>query len=189
MASVLKAGLSRARKRSRRRRSLLLRKIYGKANNLPKVNHSSNNTTTMVHDVNSSPHHVSTISFDSPGDVFTSLIAPHSEEEFFQRYWEKEPLVIHRTGTEAGRTRLDYQQLFTLENLRSLVGNGVISYGRDVNVCRYVKGKRENLNSVGVASVKQLEQDFTRKKATFQVHQPQRFKVKSIICIYPYIYS
>ena len=58
-----------------------------------------------------------------------------------------------------------------------IVSNGCIEFGRNINVCRYVSGRREGLNGDGIVSLEELDELWLVKKATFQLHQPQQFKV------------
>lgn len=52
-----------------------------------------------------------------------------------------------------------------------------LQFESDVNVCRYVDGEKEILNKEGDISLKEFNELMNDKKATFQVHQPQRFNV------------
>ncbi|XP_030060122.1 ribosomal oxygenase 2 isoform X2 [Microcaecilia unicolor] len=112
------------------------------------------------------------LNFESPASLFSSLIFPISCEEFFQHYWEKKPLLIQRDDHNMSAF---YQALFQVTDLKALCSQGIY-YGRDLNVCRCVNGKKKILNKEGKVSYGQLKKDFDQKKATIQFHQPQRFK-------------
>ncbi|XP_062950468.1 ribosomal oxygenase 2 isoform X2 [Cynocephalus volans] len=114
----------------------------------------------------------STLNFDSPGGLFESLISPIKIETFFKDFWEQKPLLIQRDDPALATY---YQSLFRLTDLKSLCSQGMY-YGRDVNVCRCVNGKKKVLNKDGKAHFLQLRKDFDQKRATIQFHQPQRFK-------------
>ncbi|XP_012932538.1 ribosomal oxygenase 2 isoform X4 [Heterocephalus glaber] len=114
----------------------------------------------------------STLNFDSPGSLFKSLISPIKTETFFKEFWEKKPLLIQRDDPALATY---YQSLFRLADLKSLCSQGLY-YGRDVNVCRSVSGKKKVLNKDGKVHFLQLRKDFDQKRATIQFHQPQRFK-------------
>ncbi|XP_062062743.1 ribosomal oxygenase 2 isoform X5 [Lepus europaeus] len=116
---------------------------------------------------------LSTLNFDSPHDLFESLISPVKTDTFFKEFWEQKPLLIQRDDPALATY---YQSLFRLTDLKSLCSRGVY-YGRDVNVCRCVNGKKKVLNKDGKAHFLQLRKDFDQKRATIQFHQPQRFKV------------
>lgn len=118
------------------------------------------------------PNTLSVLNFDSPRSFFESLIAPIKVETFFQEFWEQKPLLIQRDDPSLAAY---YQSLFSLSDLRSLCSQGLY-YGRDVNVCRYIGGKKKVLNKDGKAQFLQLRKDFDQKRATIQFHQPQRFK-------------
>ena len=108
---------------------------------------------------------MSTILLDcKPDATFASLIAPYTPEQFFERYWEKQPLVIKRKGDDAYVQ--DYHSLFSLCELARLVDTKSVRFVENVNVCRYIRGTRENLNRKGVMTMAQLVQLFRRKKHT-----------------------
>ncbi|XP_024413974.2 ribosomal oxygenase 2 isoform X3 [Desmodus rotundus] len=114
----------------------------------------------------------SSLNFDSPSDLFESLISPIKTETFFKEFWEQKPLLIQRDDPALAAR---YQSLFRLSDLKSLCSRGVY-YGRDINVCRCVNGKKKVLNKDGKVHFLQLRKDFDQKRATIQFHQPQRFK-------------
>uniref|UniRef100_A0A8I5N8K5 Bifunctional lysine-specific demethylase and histidyl-hydroxylase n=1 Tax=Papio anubis TaxID=9555 RepID=A0A8I5N8K5_PAPAN len=114
----------------------------------------------------------SALNFDSPSSLFESLISPIKTETFFKEFWEQKPLLIRRDDPALATY---YGSLFKLTDLKSLCSRGMY-YGRDVNVCRCVNGKKKVLNKDGKAHFLQLRKDFDQKRATIQFHQPQRFK-------------
>ncbi|XP_058517765.1 ribosomal oxygenase 2 isoform X3 [Ochotona princeps] len=114
----------------------------------------------------------SALNFDSPQSLFESLISPVKTDTFFKEFWEQKPLLIQRDDPVATAY---YQSLFRLTDLKNLCSQGMY-YGRDVNVCRCVNGKKKVLNKEGKAHFLQLRKDFDQKRATIQFHQPQRFK-------------
>lgn len=120
----------------------------------------------------------SVLSFESPDSLFRSLISPIEEEVFFREYWEQKPLLVQRNDALVAAY---YQCLFQLSDLKELCSQGLY-YGRDVNVCRCVNGKKKVLNKEGRVNYMQLKKDFDQKKATIQFHQPQRFKVGLFRC-------
>ncbi|NXL92163.1 RIOX2 oxygenase, partial [Alectura lathami] len=120
-------------------------------------------------EVASSP---SVLDFESPDSLFGSLISPITPEVFFGEYWEEKPLLIPRSDPLLAAY---YQSLFQLSDLKELCSQGLY-YGRDVNICRCVNGKKKVLNKEGRVNYMQLKKDFDQKKATIQFHQPQRFK-------------
>ncbi|XP_061050030.1 ribosomal oxygenase 2 isoform X3 [Eubalaena glacialis] len=115
----------------------------------------------------------SPLNLDSPSGLFESLISPIKTETFFKEFWEQKPLLIQRDDPVLATY---YRSLFRLSDLKSLCSRGMY-YGRDVNVCRCVNGKKKLLNKDGKAHFLQLRKDFDQKRATIQFHQPQRFKV------------
>ncbi|KFZ56183.1 Bifunctional lysine-specific demethylase and histidyl-hydroxylase MINA [Podiceps cristatus] len=114
----------------------------------------------------------SVMSFESPDSLFGSLISPIKPEMFFREYWEQKPLLVQRNDPLLAAY---YQSLFQLSDLKELCSQGLY-YGRDINICRCVNGKKKVLNKEGKVNYMQLKKDFDQKKATIQFHQPQRFK-------------
>ncbi|XP_054829688.1 ribosomal oxygenase 2 [Eublepharis macularius] len=110
--------------------------------------------------------------YDHPESVFESLIFPIKREEFFRDYWEQKPLLLKRENPSVASC---YQSLFQLTDLKSLVSQGLF-YGRDINVCKCVNGRKKIFNKDGKVNYAQLKKDFDQKKGTIQFHQPQRFK-------------
>ncbi|XP_032983607.1 ribosomal oxygenase 2 isoform X1 [Rhinolophus ferrumequinum] len=115
----------------------------------------------------------STLNFNHPSGLFESLISPIKTETFFKEFWEQKPLIIQRDEPALATY---YQSLFKLSDLKSLCSRGSLYYGRDINVCRCVNGKKKVLNKDGKVHFLQLRKDFDHKRATIQFHQPQRFK-------------
>ncbi|XP_019617139.1 PREDICTED: bifunctional lysine-specific demethylase and histidyl-hydroxylase MINA-like [Branchiostoma belcheri] len=111
----------------------------------------------------------------SPQKLFESIISPVSYERFFDEYWEKKPLIAKRNDTALTE---EYKALFSRDILKRLLKKQEIEYIRDVNVCRYVNGRRESLNGTGRATSKQIDKLFDQSRATLQFHQPQRFQDK-----------
>ncbi|GAB1300356.1 Ribosomal oxygenase 2 [Apodemus speciosus] len=118
------------------------------------------------------PDIFSVLNFDSPSSFFESLISPIKVETFFKEFWEQKPLLIQRDDASLAAC---YQSLFSLLDLKRLCSQGLY-YGKDVNVCRCISGKKKVLNKDGRAQYLQLRKDFDQKRATIQFHQPQRFK-------------
>uniref|UniRef100_A0A671K6T1 Bifunctional lysine-specific demethylase and histidyl-hydroxylase n=1 Tax=Sinocyclocheilus anshuiensis TaxID=1608454 RepID=A0A671K6T1_9TELE len=110
--------------------------------------------------------------FDSPRDFFQSLIGPVGLDEFFQQYWEQKPLVLHRSDPDLASY---YSSLFQLSDVKQLCARG-LRYATDLNVCRCVNGKKKVLNKAGKVKFSQLKKDLEERRATIQLHQPQRFK-------------
>ncbi|NXP07968.1 RIOX2 oxygenase, partial [Thinocorus orbignyianus] len=115
---------------------------------------------------------LSVMNFENPDRLFGSLISPIKQEMFFREYWEQKPLLIQRNDPMMAAY---YESLFQVSDLKELCSQDLY-YGRDINVCRCVNGKKKVLNKEGKVNYMQLKKDFDQKKATIQFHQPQRFK-------------
>ncbi|XP_033635963.1 ribosomal oxygenase 2-like isoform X2 [Asterias rubens] len=113
----------------------------------------------------------------SPERLLSSLLSPEvSLESFFEGYWEKKPLVVHRGGDQTSASY--YGVNFTREALFQILSEKKVDFLKDVNVCRYVDSNREELNKTGRATAGKIRTLFDQKKATLQFHQPQRFQDK-----------
>lgn len=109
------------------------------------------------------------IDMTSPEKVITSILNPTIVEQFFSSNWEKENLFIKREDKEF------YGNLFSLDTFKEILKENELNFETDVNVCRYVNDEKELLNEEGRITVKQMQSLLKDKKATFQIHQPQRF--------------
>ena len=117
------------------------------------------------------------LNFSSPREFFCSLIAPLTEDEFFNTHWEKDPLLLKR-GRNSTKLLPRHCSLFTLSALRDLVEKTPILFGRHVNVCRYKSGRKVSYGCQGEQLTGALlEKLWMRKKATVQFFQPQQFQV------------
>lgn len=105
----------------------------------------------------------------SPKNAISSLLSPNNIQEFFDTYWEKKPLHIKRDD------QAFYGDLLSLEKLKEMLDEHEMDFESDINVCRYVNGEKELLNDEGRVTVKKFDKLMKDKKATFQVHQPQRY--------------
>lgn len=105
----------------------------------------------------------------SPASALSSLLAPNTLETFFDENWEKKHLHIKRNNEGF------YGELFSLESMKEMLDEHEMYFETDVNVCRYVDGEKELLNEEGQITMKQFNTLMKDQKATFQVHQPQRY--------------
>jgi len=109
------------------------------------------------------------LDISTPEVALNSLLSPTSLKEFKDNHWEKKYLHIKRKDTAF------YGNLFSLETMKEMLEEHDLNYESDVNVCRYVDGEKEILNKEGEISLKEFNDLMDKEKATFQVHQPQRY--------------
>lgn len=106
-------------------------------------------------------------------------------EQFFAEYWEKKPLLVrkqHRTKAYPTNSvtaklpadALNDSTLFTKVDLHKILTERKLEYKTDLNVCRYVNGKRDNLNSNGRATSEEIGKLYN-EGCTIQFFQPQRY--------------
>ncbi|KAK9409765.1 bifunctional lysine-specific demethylase and histidyl-hydroxylase NO66 [Crotalus adamanteus] len=102
--------------------------------------------------------------------LFHWLIAPVSSQEFFDQYWEKSPLLIHRHNPNY------YQDLFSTAEFDNILHNHNVQFGVNLDVTSYEDGKRETHNPVGRA-VPAVVWDFYRNGCSLRMLNPQAFSV------------
>ncbi|XP_070614312.1 ribosomal oxygenase 1 [Erythrolamprus reginae] len=102
--------------------------------------------------------------------LFQWLIAPLSSQEFFQHYWEKSPLLIHRNNPSY------YQGLFSTAEFDGILRNHSVQFGVNLDVTSYEDGKRETHNPAGRA-VPAVVWDFYRNGCSLRMLNPQAFSV------------
>lgn len=117
------------------------------------------------------------LNLSSPRELFESLIAPLSPESFFNDHWESKPLILKGSAD----AKASYSTLFSLADVQWLVRKQSIHFGRNVNICRYVNGRRKSLNGEGRMMSSMLRKLWEEKKGTIQFHQPQQFKVSKCV--------
>ncbi|XP_033123128.1 ribosomal oxygenase 2-like isoform X2 [Anneissia japonica] len=86
----------------------------------------------------------------TPEDIFKSLLQGSNLtlSEFFAKYWEQKPLIISR---EQRKTKdNNYSEYCSLAILKQILNENDLKFVHDLNVCRYVDGRREDLNGKGV---------------------------------------
>ncbi|XP_007438261.1 ribosomal oxygenase 1 [Python bivittatus] len=102
--------------------------------------------------------------------LFQWLIAPVPSQEFFDQYWEKRPLLIHR------RSPSYYQDLFSTAEFDNILRNHNVQFGVNLDVTSYEDGKRETHNPVGRA-VPAVVWDFYKNGCSLRMLNPQAFSV------------
>ncbi|KAG8126100.1 hypothetical protein E2320_021233 [Naja naja] len=100
--------------------------------------------------------------------LFQWLLAPVSLQEFFDQYWEKSPLLIHRHNPNY------YQDLFSTAEFDNILRNHNVQFGVNLDVTSYEDGKRETHNPVGRA-VPAVVWDFYRNGCSLRMLNPQAF--------------
>jgi ribosomal protein L16 Arg81 hydroxylase len=76
-----------------------------------------------------------------------SLLAPISEEEFFARYWEKKPLIVHR------KTPGFYGNLFSLQDFDDWTIRGNRGYVKTAEATAKVQAKHENSTAAALERI------------------------------------
>ena len=118
---------------------------------------------------------VSKLSFDSSEQCLRSLIYPTTLEDFLSRYWEKEPLFVHRNSTEY------FKEFPTKAKLEEIAKKEELKWDKDLFVSQSENGAA-NPEAKGRATVKKI-QKFFKEKLGILLNKPHRFHV-SFICIF-----
>ena len=106
-------------------------------------------------------------------DLFAWLISPISIEEFYQKHWEGEPLVIHRSNSDF---YLQEHPMFTLDDLKTALREKDMMYGKNIDITNYREGNRVTLNEPGArVTYDQAMKRFEKDKCTLRVLHPQEF--------------
>lgn len=109
--------------------------------------------------------------FGTPLEFMEFLLCPLSYKEFSEKYWEREPFVAH----DRASMRAFWPQLFSKDTFFSISKETKLFFGKDVSACKYEDGKRSDYGECLWAKSARLNKYFEVKKATLQVHQPQRW--------------
>jgi lysine-specific demethylase/histidyl-hydroxylase NO66 len=104
-----------------------------------------------------------------PDLVFARLIAPITPTEFFRDYWEKKPLIISRGNRDF------YAGVFSRTILDNALKSQNLPYVGAINVVKYVKGVRHDMNGKGRAKAADVWRKFDKEGGTLQVRHPQHY--------------
>ncbi|XP_029843095.2 ribosomal oxygenase 2 isoform X2 [Ixodes scapularis] len=141
----------------------------------PKAGATYKKRKTSDHDTSSDEEVIPTAlprKFGTPLEFMEFLLSPLSYKEFSEKYWEREPFVAHdRAGMRAF-----WPQLFSKDAFFSIAKETKLYFGKDVSACKYEDGKRSDYAEGYSAKSAKLNKYFEERKATLQVHQPQRWK-------------
>ncbi|KAF1332222.1 Nucleolar protein, partial [Globisporangium splendens] len=93
-------------------------------------------------------------------------------DTFFSEYFERKPLHVRSNG----KHKLFPRDLFSKKKALETVQGNELSYGKDLTICKYVDGTRENYGGDGKASVsrKKVARLFDQRYSC-QFYQPQRY--------------
>ncbi|XP_028580193.2 ribosomal oxygenase 1 [Podarcis muralis] len=100
--------------------------------------------------------------------LFEWLIAPTSPRHFFDRYWEKKPLLLQRHNPGY------YQGLFSTAEFDAILRDSDVRFGVNLDVTSYEDGKRETHNPEGRA-LPAVVWDFYRNGCSLRMLNPQAF--------------
>jgi bifunctional lysine-specific demethylase and histidyl-hydroxylase NO66 len=65
--------------------------------------------------------------------LLQAILAPISLQEFYQKYWEKKPLVVKATAANQGR----FDNLLSIQSIKAMTKKHPQYYGQDINVTKY----------------------------------------------------
>jgi hypothetical protein len=67
--------------------------------------------------------------------LFQAMIEPIPIDQFYKEYWEKKPLLVR------AKNRKRYDDLLSLESIKTMTKTNPFYYAKDLNVTRYQKGE------------------------------------------------
>jgi len=100
--------------------------------------------------------------------LFSWLIAPITIEEFYEKYYEKKPLLIKRNKPSY------YDGWFCKEDMDQFFKTSHVEYGKHVDITLYEKGQRKTLNPQGRATAKEVWKFFDQGCSVRMLH-PQQY--------------
>ncbi|XP_077178827.1 ribosomal oxygenase 1 [Paroedura picta] len=100
--------------------------------------------------------------------LFQWLLAPAAPPRFFDRHWEKQPLLVRR-GNAAY-----YEGLFSTAEFDAILREREVHFGVNLDVTSYEDGKRETHNPQGRA-LPAVVWDFYRNGCSLRLLNPQAF--------------
>eukprot|EP00698_Gefionella_okellyi_P014945 TRINITY_DN4177_c0_g2_i1.p1 TRINITY_DN4177_c0_g2~~TRINITY_DN4177_c0_g2_i1.p1 ORF type:complete len:500 (-),score=120.33 TRINITY_DN4177_c0_g2_i1:105-1604(-) len=102
--------------------------------------------------------------------IFEWLIAPVTSDEFYEKYFEKRPLIIKR------KKATYYDGWFSTKEIEAVLREREIMYGKDIDVTRYKKGERHTYNKEGErAKFEDVWRKFKDNKCSVRVLRPQEY--------------
>ncbi len=116
---------------------------------------------------------VSKLSFDSSEQCLRSLIYPTTLEDFLTKYWEKEPLFVHRNDSEF------FKEFPTKAKLDEIAKKEQLKWDKDVFLSQ-PENETKILEAEGRATVKDM-QKYLKGKLSILFEEPHRFHV-SFVC-------
>ncbi len=116
---------------------------------------------------------VSKLSFDSSEQCLRSLIYPTTLEDFLTKYWEKEPLFVHRNDSEF------FKEFPTKAKLEENAEKEQLTWDQDVYLSQ-PENETKIPQAEGPATVKDM-QKYLKEKLSISVHAPYHLNV-SFVC-------
>jgi ribosomal protein L16 Arg81 hydroxylase len=139
------------------------RKIVSESDKAPKKKLKS--------DSNATPKaFLSELSFDSSEQCLRSLIYPTTLEDFMAKYWEKEPLFVHRNN------RGYFKEFPTGAKLEQIAKKEHLKWDKDLFVSQSENGTTTTHEAEGRATVKKI-QKYLKEKLSVLLNKPHRFHV------------
>ncbi|XP_020665844.3 ribosomal oxygenase 1 [Pogona vitticeps] len=129
----------------------------------PRCPSSSSSLRRLLRDLGSIQH-----SRQRAAKLFEWLLSPISPQCFFDQYWEKKPLLIHRHNPNY------YQGFFSTAEFDAILRDNDVQFGVNLDVTSYADGKRETHNPVGRA-LPAVVWDFYKHGCSLRLLNPQAF--------------
>lgn len=96
------------------------------------------------------------------------LIGPISTEDFYEKYWEKQPLCIRRKCPSY------YDGWFSKTEMERIFREHSLTYGEEVDLTKYIDGQRFTLNPTGTATSQEVWKQY-EDGCSVRLLRPQRY--------------
>jgi len=134
-----------------------------------------NNRSSMYHvqvssteSLQSLDDNVTKNEFIQPDEAIAWLIKPVDTTKFFKEVWEKKPLLLKRRQTKYN------DGWFSTKEFDDILREKDVKYGMNLDITKYVNGKRETLNPTGRA-YPAVVWDFYQQGCSIRMLNPQAF--------------
>ena len=108
------------------------------------------------------------------------LLHPMSPQTFFDEYWEQKPLVIRRPDSPN-----HYTGCFCKKDIEDLLAKGKLTFEDDLDITKYVDGKRHLYNGSGVVdgaeAWKKFRSGCSLRMLCPQTHCPKVWRMLSLL--------
>lgn len=111
------------------------------SNNSVVTNSNKNESILKLDDFGNMPNG----SINEAKNLLVKLLSPITTEQFFKKYWEKEPLLIKRDAPKF------FSEVMSIKTVDQILRNNNMEFTKNIDITEYVDGVRKTLNPDGRA--------------------------------------